>query len=145
MSREAAFEDAFNLLCGELIGRGISRTVYECTIDPSLVVKVEDAEHRRFANVFENAFWQDYQHAPKVARWLAPCVKLSVGGRVLLQRRAEPLPRDYLLPDKLPAFLTDHKASNFGLIQGQLVCVDYAVTVLSPNLALRRTYFNKED
>jgi len=141
LSLERTYLDSFNLLCGELLGSGISRYVYECTIDPSLVVKVESSESRRFANVFENAFWVDYQYMPKVAAWLAPCVKLSPDGRVLLQKRCQPLPHDYVLPEKLPAFLTDHKRGNFGLYQGRLVCVDYAMTTLNPSMVLRKAYF----
>lgn len=30
------YEDAFNLLCGKLIGQGIHRQVFACKIDPSL-------------------------------------------------------------------------------------------------------------
>lgn len=142
MSTEATFEDAFNLLCGDKLGEGISRTVYECRLRPELVVKVESGVDRRFANVFEHAFWQDYRHQPKVAQWLAPCERISPDGRILLQRRADPLARGYELPEKLPTFLTDHKESNFGLIDGRLVCLDYAITVLNPSIVLKKAYFH---
>ena len=68
------FEDCFNMLCGEMIGRGIHRKTFECKIRPDLVVKVEyDEDYRDFANVKEMQFWCDYQdHAP-TAKWLAPC------------------------------------------------------------------------
>ena len=73
-----------------------------------------------------------------ISRWLAPCEFLSPDGRILLQTRAEPLPFDYRLPDKLPAFLTDLKRANFGLLDGKLVCVDYAFVDIMPSTRLRR-------
>jgi hypothetical protein len=130
---EAIFQDAFNFLCvGEPLGRGVHRTVWACRFRDDLVVKVEengDAAHRSFANVREFDFYNYWRDHKPVADWLAPCEYLSPDGRLMLQRRVDPLPRDYALPAKLPAFLTDHKQSNFGLLDGRLVCVDYATTI----------------
>ena len=54
------YEDAFNMLCGDLLGEGIHRKVFECKIRPDLVVKVEsDTTSRYFANVLEMKFWCD--------------------------------------------------------------------------------------
>ena len=39
----ATYEDAFNLLCGKLLGEGIHRKVFECRLRDDLVVKVEPA------------------------------------------------------------------------------------------------------
>ncbi len=142
MSLDATYLDAFNLLCGDLIGSGCHRTVYSCRIDPTLVVKVESAESRRFANVFEHAFWSDNQYNKRVAEWLAPVHSISPDGRVLLQRRADPVPLGYDLPDKLPGFLTDHKRENFGLLDGRLVSVDYAITILPPSMRPRKAWWN---
>lgn len=131
-------EDAFNLLCGDLIGRGIHRTVFECMIRRDLVVKVEDSDSRYFANVLEQKFWDDHQYAATVAKWLAPCEYMSPDGRILLQTRCEPVPRGTRMPDKLPGFLSDLKRDNFGLLDGRIVCVDYAMTTPSPSVRLRR-------
>lgn len=38
--------DAFNLLTGKLMGSGMTRKVFSCNLDNSLVIKVEDAEIR---------------------------------------------------------------------------------------------------
>lgn len=133
----STFEDAFNLLCGKQLGEGMSRKVFECRIRPDLVVKVEDEEWRRFQNVAEQRFWDDNYYRKEIARWLAPCEYLSPDGRILLQRRAHPV-GDYKLPDKLPSFLTDLKAENFGILDGRLVCVDYAFTVLTASMRLRK-------
>lgn len=135
------FEDAFNLLCGKQLGSGIHRDVYECRIRPDLVVKVENSlqgEWRSFANVQEHQFWTDNEYAPAVAKWLAPCEYLSPDGRISLQRRARPVQQGDALPDKLPSFLTDLKDENFGWLDGQLVAVDYAMTITTASTRLRK-------
>lgn len=132
-------EDAFNLLCGKLIGEGIHRKVFECRLRHDLVVKVEyDLEYRYFANVLEMRFWQDHQYYRKAADWLAPCEYLSPDGRLLLQRKARPITDDDELPDRVPSFLSDLKTSNFGFISGRLVCLDYARTIHSPSVRLKK-------
>ncbi|HYH16126.1 MAG TPA: hypothetical protein VD794_12945 [Flavisolibacter sp.] len=135
------FEDAFNLLCGEKLGKGIHRTVYECKIRPDLVVKVEHEENYRFfSNVFEQKFWDDNQNYKKVADWLAPCEYLSPDGRILLQRRVKIVTEVDKLPDKMPSFLTDFKPSNFGFLNDKLVCVDYALVIDNPNIRLKKVF-----
>lgn len=134
MSEAATFEDAFNLLCGKQLGEGIHRKVFECKLRPELVVKVENDDLRYFANVFEQKFWSDHQYCAKVARWLAPCEYLSPDARLLLQRRVDPIRDADALPDKLPSFLTDVKRDNFGLLDGRIVCFDYAMTIPTPSL-----------
>ena len=133
------FEDAFNLLCGKLLGEGIHRKVFECRIRPDLVVKVEhDTDWRYFANVLEMRFWDDHQYFDKVAQWLAPCEYMSPDGRILLQRRTLPIVDSSALPAQLPAFLSDVKVDNFGILDGRLVCVDYAMTIPNPSTRLKK-------
>lgn len=138
MSNAATFEDCFNLLCGDKIGEGIHRTVYECKIRPDLVVKVENQNLRYFANVLEDKFWIDHQYHKDVVKWLAPIEFLSPDARILLMKRVRPVHNTDKLPDKLPTFLTDIKRSNFGWLDGKLVCVDYAMTLPNPSLRLRK-------
>lgn len=134
-----AYEEAFNLLCHEKIGSGIHRDTFQCRIDPKLVVKVEtDLPWRYFANVLEMKFWSDHQHCEQIAKWLAPCRYLSPDGVILLQERCEPLRASDRLPDKLPSFLTDIKRDNFGLLNGRVVCFDYALNIPSPSMRLKR-------
>src|SRR5690606_7049898 len=112
--------DAFNMLCGDKIGGGIHRDVFECKLRPEFVVKVEfNTDYREFANVKEMAFWCDNREYKAVAQWLAPCEFLSPDGRVLLQRRCDPVPQDYEWPAKLPGFITDTKRGNFGILNGR--------------------------
>ena len=138
MKNKYTYRDAFNLLCGEKIGEGIHRTVYECLVRPDLVVKVENDDYRYFANVIEQKFWNDWENYEKISRWLAPCEYLSPDGRILLQKRCDPIASGGALPDQLPAFLTDVKRSNFGWLEGRLVCLDYAITILNPSLRGRK-------
>lgn len=136
-------EDALNLLCGDLLGEGIHRKVWTCRIRPDLVVKVEDENNdwRYFANAREMQFWCDFKDYKPVGKWLAPCEYLSPDGRVMLQRRVNALAPDYALPEKMPTFLTDFKRENFGLLGGQLVCVDYSTTIGSPNIRLKKAWW----
>lgn len=131
-------EDAFNLLCGDLIGEGIHRKVFECRLRNDLVVKVEtETNWRYFANVLEMKFWNDHRHYKKVADWLAPCEYLSPDGRILLQKRCEGVGRTFF-PEEIPSFLTDIKRNNFGYYEGRIVCVDYAMTIPNPSTRLKR-------
>ena len=131
-------EDAFNLLCGDLIGEGIHRKVFECRLRSDLVVKVEiNTGWRYFANVLEMKFWNDHQHFKKVANWLAPCEYLSPDGRILLQKRCEGVGRAFF-PEEVPSFLTDIKCNNFGYYEGRIVCVDYAMTIPNPSTRLKK-------
>lgn len=113
----ATYEDAFNLLCGKLLGEGIHRKVFECRLRDDLVVKVESEENwRYFPNVLEMRFWNDHEHYKKVADWLAPCEYMSPDGRILLQRKASPIVDRSALPEQVPAFLSDLKPENFGML-----------------------------
>ena len=136
-------EDALNLLFGDLLGNGIHRKVWACRIRPDLVVKVEDesSDWRDFANAREMQFWCDHQHYLPVAKWLAPCEYMSPDGRVMLQKRVDPLAPSFELPGTMPTFLTDFKRENFGLLDGKLVCVDYSTTIPAPSLRLKKVHW----
>lgn len=134
-----SLEDAFSLLCGDLIGQGVHRKVFECKIRPDLVVKVEDDDHRFFANVFEMQFWCEYKDNKSISKWLAPCEFMSPDGRVMLQKKCSPVPFDYNLPANMPEFMCDFKRGNFGIMDGRLVCVDYGITNLKPSSKLIKT------
>lgn len=137
----AVFEDCFNLLCGEKIGSGQYRDVFKCKIRPDLVVKVEHQAFRGFANILEQRFWDDNQYYNDVSKWLAPCEYLSPDGRILLQAKCDPIRLDDKLPEKVPAFLTDIKRENFGLLEGKIVCVDYAITIPNPSVRMVKADF----
>lgn len=137
MSNPKVFEDTFNMLCGRLLGEGIHRKVFECKLRHDLVVKVEYEENLRpFANVMEMNLWQNA--GTRAQAWLCPCEYLSPDGLVLLQKRVDPIPLGYEMPTHMPSFLTDFKRSNYGLLDGRLVCVDYALNIIEPKMTLRK-------
>lgn len=131
------FEDSFNLLCGKLLGEGMHRKVFECKIRKDLVVKVEVDAMRSFANVFEQQFWDSYSEVKEIKKWLAPCEFLSPDARVLLQAKCDKIPSNFKMPSEIPEFLTDLKLDNFGILDGRLVCVDYAITISNPSTKLK--------
>lgn len=114
--------DLYGLVCGNQLGEGSARTVFECRLNSDLVVKIE-TKGGSFQNVTEWETWRVWSECKDVAKWLAPCVEISACGTVLLQKRTANILGK--LPDKVPFFLTDLKRSNYGKIGNQLVCHDY--------------------
>ena len=124
-------KEIIGFFLGDQIASGGSRRVYEHPFDETKVIKV--AIPGQMENAYEWMIWCDANKAQR--RWLAPCHWLSKSGIVMIQERAQPLPDDYKLPKKLPAFINnDTKPHNFGLIDGRLVCVDYALAITRLNL-----------
>lgn len=114
--------DLLSVLLAKPIGRGAARVVFETYLDPKIVVKVEN-QMQSFQNPIEWERWNMVVGTP-AAKWFAPCVRISPCGTVLIQKKAIPAqPHQY--PKKVPAFFTDLKRTNFGIIDGKFVCVDY--------------------
>lgn len=141
MDKPFIFEEAFNLLCGDKIGAGMSRTVYECRLHRDCVVKVEDPDSGDRQNWLESATWdmaRNFGDGP-ATRWLAAIRWASPRGSILLMERTRP-PSDaeFAAVEKLPCWLTDLKRSNWGMAKSRkdgkewLVCHDYGT-----NLALQ--------
>jgi hypothetical protein len=121
-------KDLFSLVRGELLGEGVARHVYGYDLDESLVMKFEIGG-QSFQNVAEWEVWR-WARGTSKARWLAPCISISPSGSVLLQKRVEPLPRSQR-PKRLPAWLSDVKTENFGILDGKVVCCDYGTTIVA--------------
>lgn len=115
--------DAFNLLCDDRIGYGMSRSVFTSRLLPDSVVKVEERAGR-FQNVVEWETWLRVQET-EVEKWFAPCRWISPNGSVLVMARTTPA-LEY--PDKMPVFLCDFKRTNYGMYDGRLVCHDYGTS-----------------
>lgn len=132
---ERCFESAFNLPCGEVVGRGMSRTVYDSPLLPNSVIKVETGAHR-FQNVVEWETWQRVRDTP-ASRWFAACEWISADGIVLVMQRTRP-PAPSEFPDRVPLYLTDMKRTNYGMVGERhggdgkqfLVCHDYGTHLL---------------
>ena len=119
--------DFIDLFCGEHLGSGVSRDVYVYQIDPRWVIKIEtpDSEGDNWA---EWRVWNTVKYTTDGTKdWFAPCDWISRAGRVMLQKRTKPIEtKEKKIPEKIPAFFTDVKDSNFGWIGNQLVCHDYS-------------------
>lgn len=130
---DKAFEEAFNLLCGKKIGSGMSRTVFECTLLPDCVVKVE-TDPQMFQNIIEWETWHTVKNM-NAAKWFAECGWISPNGRILIQERTRPpAPNEFLL--EIPIWFTDTKKSNWGMANTNsgdkqvLVCHDYGTSLM---------------
>jgi len=115
-------------ICGEQIGHGLYRDVYELKFDPRYVVKIEvDMSQAVFANATE---WRNYINNKEwkwFEQWLAPCMLISETGQWMIQRRVNwknKTKKDY--PKEIPSMFTDTKYDNFGWIGNRLVCCDYS-------------------
>lgn len=118
--------DFIHLFLGDKLGSGSARDVYKHALDPTKVIKVETGA-RSFQNVQEFETWEEIKWT-KWKKYFAPCHYISPCGIVLIQERTQPVPKEKL-PKSLPNFFTDIKQANFGLLNGKVVCQDYAITL----------------
>lgn len=119
----------FNYFCGGLLGFGCHRDVFEFKPEPKWVIKIEHSNSDRNANVIEDEVWAYAQNYVN-AKWFAPVKKLSPCGRILLQRRCITNVDASKYPRKIPEFFTDVKYANWGMLDGKMVCFDYANNLL---------------
>lgn len=125
--------DMTAFICAESLGTGLSRLVFVYRPNPKWVVKIEE---KGFQNVIEQYVW-DRVHQTDFARWFAPIIDASpLGTVVLMERTSLPRPQDF--PKRMPAFLTDFKRTNYGMLNGRLVCHDYGTNLLIENGLTKR-------
>ena len=117
------------LVLGSHIGEGCHRTVYQHLTNDDWVVKLQTSE--RFSNIIEFEIWCLVKDT-KYAKWFAKCEWMSGNGKALIQQKIEPITEHnmHLILDKIPHFFTDIKPSNFGFLNGQLVCHDYDYSLI---------------
>lgn len=118
--------DLIRSLCGDIIGVGAYRIVYEyggmtAGAETQYVMKFSPDER---ANQLEFNTWE-YVHGTEMEKWFAPCLWISPCGHFMVQKRVRPVKEGDKLPSMLPAFFSDVKKSNFGWLKGKLVCHDY--------------------
>ena len=119
-------KEVLDSLCGRLIGSGSYRRVYECAINNRWVVKIEKNFNNSFSNAEEYGVWEGAKEMKDsfYKNWLAPCHFISPNGRVLIQSKTrQALPHEY--PTEIPAWFTDMKLTNYGMIGKKFVCHDY--------------------
>lgn len=122
MDRETQYQDLQEMLFGELLGIGIHRKVAVFKPDKDLVIKC--AVECPNINVLEEEIWMMVQET-NIAKWFAPCLDISPCGAFLIQKRVEHRPRKEY-PKLVPSFFGDLKYKNYGWIDDQFVCCDYA-------------------
>lgn len=122
ITESVQYEDLKELLLGQALGCGIHRKVGVYNLDQSLVIKC--ALECPNINILEEEVWQMVKETT-IGKWFAPCVAISPCGMFLLQKRVETRPRSEY-PGLIPSFFGDLKYSNFGWLNGQFVCCDYA-------------------
>lgn len=122
--------DIILMLCGEKIGSGATRAVYEYNMNPKkFVVKIEPLDIND-CNLQEYLLWQEIKgltgNLAWVKDWFAPVHYCSPNGKVLIMERTYP-PSQLTgnLPKKVPEFMSDIKLQNFGWIGKKFVCHDY--------------------
>lgn len=118
-------KECFNFLTGKELGSGVYRTVYELRFSPDKVFKVANNIDGEVENARESILWTDIEDCyPKLKKWFAPCYGYSETGKYLIQDKVE-FPDKKKYPKELPAFFSDTKYKNFGLLKGKFVCIDY--------------------
>ena len=122
-------EGLIDLLLGEKIGQGCHRIVYEHETNKDWVVKIQNSQE--WSNIVEYEIWKTIMWT-KYKKWFAECFYISRNGKAMIQQKVEPITKynEHLIPDKIPYFFTDVKASNFGFIGEQLVCHDYDYSLI---------------
>lgn len=122
--------DMVDIMCGDFVGEGCSRIVYDCPLCPGFVVKIEVSKNTHH-NMLEYYMWTSVVDQPEVSKWLAPVGWMSANGRIMLQKKVTHINDNNrkLIPEKVPAFMTDMKDSNYGFIGKQFVCFDYAFSL----------------
>lgn len=125
-----------DLVLGALLGKGISRTVYQCRLDPGLVIKLEDPAEKRFQNVTEWQTWDEASELHAARDWLAEPKWISENGLVLFMEttcKFNDTGKSWKVPERVPLFLSDLKSENFGWVHRRrkwlFVCHDYGLNL----------------
>jgi len=126
LSYQDVATDFVTMLCGQKLGEGCYRSVYEYNLDPRYVIKVEP--HNGSCNMAEYLLWEEVKglknHLEWVKDWFAPVKWISPNGKILIMERTQEKPGKER-PKTVPKFMSDLKVSNFGWIKNKFVCHDY--------------------
>ena len=144
-TNESTWRQAFDLLCDERIGYGMSRQVFTSKLLPDCVIKIEDTAGQ-FQNVVEWETWNRVK-GTDASRWFAECRWISNSGAILIMERTRPaIAGEY--PEKLPVYLCDFKRTNYGMAGSTkrhgapgkewFVCHDYGTNLLFENGMTKR-------
>lgn len=129
------FDELSEMILGDKLGSGYSRTVFEYAQNADFVVKVAESPAGRRNNILEQHIWSQVQYMD-LAKWFAPVNFISSGGNILLMERAK-FPSADKYPKEIPHFFTDLKYDNYGFIDKQFVSVDYAGLIITAGISNR--------
>jgi hypothetical protein len=121
--------DFVTSLCGEYLGSGQFRSVFDYALDDKYVIKVEPKNTN--CNTIEYMMYNEIQYLQGdlnwVKDWFSPVKWISPNGRLLVMRKTKPHTdkTKKKRPDNIPKFLWDVKEENFGWIGNNYVCHDY--------------------
>lgn len=118
--------DFVTCLCGEFIGSGSFRSVFNHNLDDRYVVKIEPLN--TLCNIVEYMIYEEVQGLTGdlewVKDWFCPVVWLSPNGRILVMKKTQQR-NNRKKPEKIPKFLWDVKSNNFGWVGNKYMCHDY--------------------
>jgi hypothetical protein len=139
--------EGLDMLCGDLLGTGSTRTVFRNFFDKTKVVKVATTTQGIKANQEEFNTWNAVSYFTKINSYFAQCYSLSRCASILIQEYIPDLPDGKY---KLPNFFTDLKPENYGLVSGtkssQIVCRDYGLNLLrEKGMVLKLVDFHVEN
>lgn len=122
--------DLFTLLCGDEIGEGIGRKVFQHATDESLVVKIAITQEGVRCNSNEYTLWEEIQGLKGdlawVKDWFAPVVGISENANILVMKKTQKK-SEKKRPTEIPSFILDAHYDNFGWLGNKFVCHDYGV------------------
>lgn len=123
---------------GDFIGEGSSRIVYDYKHHQDWVIK-ELKKPPKLKKFLVDNNWLEYQNYLLFKKynkeyWVSPCFYQN---RYLIMKKTVPVPQ---IPQLLPSIFPN-KISNWGILNNQLVCIDYEVLKFSKFKTDRRNYF----
>ncbi len=127
MDKPSIFYDILDNFFGEHLGSGYSRAVFDYKLDKKYVAKIDT--NTRGSNYMEWEVWNEVKNT-RFAKYFAECKSISADGKILIQRKAAKIEWFHTIPKQLPAFFHDIRQDNFGVIDGKIVCIDYALNNL---------------
>lgn len=119
--------DLLDFFIGDLKGLGSSRYVFTYMPNTQYVIKIDVGADNQ--NVREWDTWLSVAET-KYAKWFAPCKEISECGRILIQKKCTLNISYDKFPKMIPAFFADLKYQNWGMLNGKLVCFDYALNLM---------------
>ena len=115
-------------ICGNKIGEGQFRDVYEYNLDKRYVVKIQ-RDLSSFNNIVEWEIWCNVMYS-EYKKHFAPCLWMSSNGRIMIQRKTSPITDKRPAPKDVPYFFADIKNENFGWIGKDFVAHDYDYSMI---------------